>query len=292
MAGHPRILIELRRNVKRRLRRRMQKCKDAALRVRLNCVLLYAEGRRTPQIAWTLGCSRSTAINAANRFLAEGEAGLLDRRRVNGELKIDDDLLAALVHLLEGSPQDHDWERPTWTLELLAITLGELTRIDVSSSTVRRMLNLLGARWGMPRPTVECPWPKRKKNRRIRELERLVDTLPDDEVVLYQDEVDVHLNPRIGLIVDNCKAHRSAKVRQALKEEFGGSIVLHFLPPYSPEHNPIERLWRELHANVTRNHRHKTIGALLAHAERFLKHAIPYPGSKPSLAKANTSQAA
>jgi transposase len=357
MAGHARIVVKLRRNVKRRLRRRMQKCRDAALRVRLNCVLLYAERKGTEEIASVLGCSRSTAINAANRFLAEGEGGLLDKRRFNGEQKVDDDMLAALVHLLEGTPQDHGWERPTWTLELLAKTLTELTRIEVSSTTVGRMLASLGARWGMPRPTVKCPWPKRKKNRRIRELEALIEALPDDEVVLYQDEVDVHLNPKIGrdwmlpgqqkdvvtpgnnvkrclagglnpktgnivwvvglrrnsdlfiaflrraraaypraktihLIVDNCKAHSSLKVRKALETEFGGSIVLHFLPPYSPKHNPIERLWGELHANVTRNHRCKTIDGLLAHVERFLEHAIPYPGSKPSLAKANTANVA
>lgn len=357
MAGHARIVINLRRNVKRRLRRRMQDCKDAALRVRLNCVLLYAEGKGSQEIASVLGCSRSTAIHAANRFLAEGEGGLLDRRRFNGEQKVDDDLLAALVHLLEGTPQDHDWERPTWTLELLAKTLFELTRTEVSPTTVRRMLASLGARWGMPRPVVGCPWPKRKKSKRIREIERLIDTLPEDEEVLYQDEVDVHLNPKIGrdwmlprqqkevptpgnnvkrcvagglnpktgnivsvvghrrnsdlfiaflhrvraaypkakrihLIVDNCKAHSSLKVREALAKEFGGAIVLHFLPPYSPEHNRIERLWGELHANVTRNHRCKNIEALLAHVERFLKHAIPYPGSKPSLAKATTPNAA
>jgi transposase len=356
MAGHARIVIELRRNVKRRLRRRMQGCKDAALRVRLNCVLLYAEGKDTDEIASVLGCARSTAIRAANRYLAEGEGGLLDKRRFNGEPKVDDDMLAALVSLLEGTPQDHGWERPTWTLELLARTLTALTRIDISASSVRRMLVRLRARWGMPRPIVECPWPRRKKNRVIREMEALVRDLPVDEVVLYQDEVDVHLNPKIGrdwmlpgqqkkvvtpgnnvkrcvagglnpktgnivwvvglrrnsdlfveflhrvraaypkarrihLIVDNCKAHSSRKVTKAL-DAFGGAIVLHFLPPYSPEHNPIERLWGELHANVTRNHRCRNIEALLAHVERFLKHAIPYPGSKPSLARANTTNVA
>lgn len=357
MARYPRIVIKLRRHVKRRLRRRMQGCKDAKLRVRLNCVLLYAEGKRTEEIAEVLGCSTSTAIRAARRFQAEGEGGLLDKRRFNGEQKIDDDMLAALVTLLEGTPQDHGWERPTWTVELLAITLAELTRTEISQTSVRRMLRSLGARWGMPRPTVQCPWPKRKKNRRIRELEALVEHLPDDEVVLYQDEVDVHLNPKIGrdwmlpgqqkevptpgnnvkrcvagglnpktgnivsvvgrrrnsdlfidflrrvrethpqaktihIILDNCKSHSSLKVKRVLETEFHGAIVLHFLPPYSPEHNAIERLWRELHANVTRNHRCKNIEALLAHVERFLKYAIPYPGAKPCLARATTATVA
>jgi hypothetical protein len=32
-------------------------------------------------------------------------------------------------------------------------------------------------------------------------------------------------------------------------------VVLHFLPPYRPDDNKIERVWLDLHANVTRNHR-------------------------------------
>lgn len=353
MPRHAKIVMNLHRKVKRRLRRRMHKCRDAALRLRLNIVLLYADGKGTTEIASTLACSTSTAIRVAKRYLAEGEGGLLDRRRDNGERKIDDDMLGALVEMLKGTPQDYGWERTTWSTELLAMTLSELTRTPISATSVRRMLRRLRARWGTPRPVVVCPWPKRKKNKRVRELEALVDDLPKDEVVLYQDEVDVHLNPKIGrdwmlpkhqktvvtpgnnvkrcvagglnpktgnivwvvgerrnsdlfieflravrtaypaaktihLIVDNCRAHSSLKVQAALEKEFGGTIVLHFLPPYSPEHNPIERLWRELHANVTRNHRCKTIEALLAHVERFLKHAIPYPGSKPSLAKITT----
>lgn len=35
----------------------------------------------------------------------------------------------------------------------------------------------------------------------------------------------------------------------------GAKIRLHFLPPYCPEENRIERPWLDLHANVTRNHR-------------------------------------
>src|SRR5262249_19310928 len=33
-----------------------------------------------------------------------------------------------------------------------------------------------------------------------------------------------------------------------------GRVRLHFLPPYCPNDNKIERVWEDLHANVTRNH--------------------------------------
>ncbi len=54
--------------------------------------------------------------------------------------------------------------------------------------------------------------------------------------------------------------------------EFGHKFRLHFLPPYCPDDNRIERkLWRELHANVTVNHRCQTIEELMKEAVHYLK---------------------
>jgi len=41
---------------------------------------------------------------------------------------------------------------------------------------------------------------------------------------------------------------------QAVLARLNGKVVLHLLPPYCPDHNRIERVWRDLHPNVTRNH--------------------------------------
>lgn len=89
----------------------------------------------------------------------------------------------------------------------------------------------------------------------------------------------------LHLILDNYTIHRSRIVQAALSE-WGGRLRLHFLPPYCPEENRIERLWLQLHANVTRNHRCRTIRRLLAKVRRFLRNATPFPGNQPSLAKA------
>ena len=53
--------------------------------------------------------------------------------------------------------------------------------------------------------------------------------------------------------------------------QFGDRVVLHFLPPYCPDYNRIERVWLDLHANVTRNHRCKSIEDLMAHVFAFLR---------------------
>jgi len=91
---------------------------------------------------------------------------------------------------------------------------------------------------------------------------------------------------------DNDGIHSSRLVQWALPEEFHGRIVLHFLPPYSPDHNRIERLWRELHANVTRNHRCATLADLLRRVAAFLRRVSPYPGTKASLLRAPQPRAA
>lgn len=85
----------------------------------------------------------------------------------------------------------------------------------------------------------------------------------------------------IHVVLDNYIIHKSAKTKRAL-ETFGERIQLHFLPPYSPEHNPIERLWKQLHDNVTRNHRHKTMPELWRDVTRFMTDVQPFPGTKIS----------
>jgi transposase len=68
----------------------------------------------------------------------------------------------------------------------------------------------------------------------------------------------------IHVIVDNYKIHTSALVRWALKGTHG-RMKLHFLLPYSPQYNRIERVWEDVHGNVTRNHRCADIDTLMRH---------------------------
>jgi transposase len=75
---------------------------------------------------------------------------------------------------------------------------------------------------------------------------------------------------RIHLIVDNYGIHSAHATRRVLKE-LGGRIVLHFLPPYCPDANRIERVWQDLHANVSCNHRCKTLKGLLGNARAYLE---------------------
>lgn len=63
----------------------------------------------------------------------------------------------------------------------------------------------------------------------------------------------IEANPtkrKIHLIWDNAGYHKSKEIQNFVKDT---KIKLHYLPPYSPNLNPIERLWKVMHENVTYN---------------------------------------
>lgn len=328
------IVIRLERQVKRSLRRLKRKTKDAGLAMRCQIILLVAKGYGRRQAAEAVGCSVSWINRVVARFDELGIAGLMDRREDNGQEKLDEYYLARLYELVDGSPQVHGYPRPTWTRELLVKVMFSLTGIKVHPATMSRALQLIGARLGRPRPTVGCPWPKRRKNRRLAEIRRALNSRGPGEVAVYLDEVDVHLNPKIGLdwmnrgkqkevltpgknekrymcgtldadtkkliwvtgdsknsllfvkmlhklaeryaeatkihvVLDNFRIH-SSKASQAAVAALDGKVVLHFLPPYCPKHNKIERVWLDVHANVTRNHTCREMPDLMRRVSNYL----------------------
>ena len=54
----------------------------------------------------------------------------------------------------------------------------------------------------------------------------------------------------LHVILDQAGYHRSEKTKNAAKEK---GIKLHFLPPYSPNLNPIERLWKVMNEECRNN---------------------------------------
>lgn len=74
------------------------------------------------------------------------------------------------------------------------------------------------------------------------------------------------------LLVDNAQGHRVGKtgiVRRGLDAHVG-QVVLVFLPPYSPDLQPTERLWRQWRPNVTHNHVRDMMVDLQADSDAWL----------------------
>jgi len=329
------IVLCLPKRVKMELRRWRRETRDAALATHCQIILHAGKGRSSRTIAEAVGCSRSCVSRVIQHFRRDGPTGLLDRREDNGQTKLTEEYLGQLAQVLDGSPLDYGRGRPTWTREILVAVLAKQTGIRVHVGTMSRALKAIGARRGRPRPVVRCPWSKAAKDRRIRAIRRMLANLPPGEVVVYEDEVDIHLNPKIGLdwmnrgqqrdvvtpgqnqkrylagamnartgeltavegrrktsvlfvellkmleedypeatrihvILDNYRIHASRLVQMAM-ETLSGRIVLHFLPPYCPNENRIERLWEDLHSEVTRNHQCPTMDALMKQVRHFIK---------------------
>ncbi|WP_437954024.1 helix-turn-helix domain-containing protein [Sorangium sp. So ce296] len=134
-----------------------------------------------------------------SRSLAEGLAGLRDHRAHNGQRKVSAAHRRRLEQLLDASPQDFGWARPTWTRELLALQLERDAGLRLSVGHIGRLLRAMGARRERPRPIVRCPWPKPRARRRIGAIRKPIRSLSRDEIAFCADEMDVDLNPRLGL---------------------------------------------------------------------------------------------
>ncbi len=73
-----------------------------------------------------------------------------------------------------------------------------------------------------------------------------------DYIIEFLKELEANNQDKskIYLICDNAGYHRSKKVKEYLQY---GKIELLFLPAYSPNLNPIERLWKLMHSVVSNN---------------------------------------
>jgi transposase len=318
------------------LRNKSIRSGDGVSRLRCKIIMALVQGKTPSRIASGGLCASSQVYRTARLFLEGGLPGMADKREDNGDPKVDARYASQLLSIVAGSPQGYGYLRPTWTQELLTLVLAQRTGVTISVATMSRLLKRHRVRLGRPKPKVECPWEKARRLRRLRRIKRLLRDAGPDEVVLYVDEVDIHLNPKIGLdwmlrgqqkevptpgknekrylagaldartgkltwvegprktsllflqllyrlvtrtyrsaravhvILDNYGIHDSLQVRLALAT-VKGRVKFHFLPPYCPDHNRIERVWQDLHANVTRNHRCRTMEQLMEQVRIYLK---------------------
>jgi transposase len=323
----PDIVPKVKRSVKEEMSKRFRKCRIASVRIRYLIIFNLWNERSARQVEAILNVHNTTVYRLAKRFRERGEACLWDGREGNGADKVSEAYLGILDATVRSTPLEHGWRRPTWTRELLIETMVRKTGVRIHTSTMSRALAMIKARRGRPRPRVNCPWHPAVKTRRLNQIADLIASLPRHEVAVYEDEVDIHLNPKIGLdwmgfgqqkevltpgknekrylagaldtrtgeihwveakkkdawlfldllkkltdvyahateihvILDNYKIHSSTIIGVALSH-FARRVRLHFLPPYCPDYNRIERVWEDLHANVTRNHQCRTMTKLM-----------------------------
>jgi transposase len=193
------MVLQVERRVKYKLRALRRDTRDKGLASRCQIVLLAARGWTRTRISDALSCSVSWISRVVGRFRALGIAGLIDRREDNGPNKLDEPYLATLYALVDQSPCDHGYARPTWTRELLVDVMARQTGVRIHPATMSRALAMNHARRGRPRPVLRCPWPNARKNKVLAAIAAMITSRRPHEAVVYLDEVDIHLNPKIGL---------------------------------------------------------------------------------------------
>ena len=78
----------------------------------------------------------------------------------------------------------------------------------------------------------------------------------------------------IHVFLDNARYHH-AKVLQPWLESSKRRVSLHFLPPYAPHLNPIERLWGLMHKWVTHNQHYATFNKFTEAILQFFRKTLP-----------------
>ena len=313
---------------RKRLLRVYRKDPDPQVRLRAHIILLLSDGWTWAAVTAVLFCSTATVTRWKARFESGGVEALLGERRGRRPALVAWAVLVATwVRTL--TPRDFGYCRSRWCCLTPTVVLWDVHRVRASAESVRRMLLGQGMVWRRPRPVPGPADPRRAY--KLREVRELLRDLPADEAAVFQDEVDLNLNPDIGcmwmgrgeqaevvtpgtnvkrylcgsmswrtgelvetlgarrnaelfarhlhelrrrfrryrvihVICDNARFHTAAGSRavRAFLAEWGHRVKLHYLPAYSPQDNPIERVWWHLHEEITRNHRCADIEELVS----------------------------
>ncbi len=71
-------------------------------------------------------------------------------------------------------------------------------------------------------------------------------TFNSDKFICFMDKFAAQIVKKTVVILDNSPIHKSKKFRAKMKEWEEMDLLIYFLPPYSPELNLIEILWRRI----------------------------------------------
>ncbi len=172
----------------------LQTYRGASIARRALVLLLLAEGWSYRGIGVATFASPTMIRSVKRNFAAGGVARVLGAE--GRPLTVAYWLIVVVRWLLQNTPRDFGFFRTRWSCALLAMLLWEREGIRLSAETVRRGLHQMEFVWRRPRPVVGPHDPEHEA--KLRRLRRLLARVPADETVVFQDEVDVHLNPKIG----------------------------------------------------------------------------------------------
>jgi len=156
-------------------------------------ILLRSKGWTWEKIREASFCSNDLIRAALKTFESQGVAGLT--KSVTPQV-VPVWLVIVIRWITKRTPHDFGYFRTRWTCSVLAELLSWEKGIRVGRETIRRALHQAGYVWRRPRPVVGPDDPRFEG--KLRKIRDLLTSLPSDETAVFQDEVDVNLNPKIG----------------------------------------------------------------------------------------------
>ena len=107
---------------------------------------------------------------------------------------------------------------------------------------------------------------------------RQYDTVNGDSIMDFFEQLKGHYNncSTLHVILDGAGYHRREDVKERAKQL---NIKLHYLPPYSPNLNPIERLWKVMNEKVRNNRYFATAKDFRQQIQHFVRTILPDIGS-------------
>jgi len=169
---------------------------DPAIRLRAHVVLLLADRYAWNQIAAMLFTTPRTISRWKKRFEREGVDAVFGKHRGRPVVLLVWWVALLIRWVVEKTPRDFGFLRSRWSCGTLVLLLWEQQHINVSAETIRRHLHREQLVWRRPRPVLGPKDPEYEQ--KLRAIRSLLATLPDEETAVFQDEVDVHTNPKIG----------------------------------------------------------------------------------------------
>src|SRR4051794_12739151 len=160
----------------------------------LHILLLLTLHRSPSEIAAFLLCARST-VYAVARDWQRGH-GVLASNRTIGPPSLTPSLRRSLLALLKETPAAYGWGRTRLGCATLAVQLQAQRGIRVSAETVRRGLHALDWVWKRAKLGAQDSDPERAA--KLARIRRVFEHLGRREALLFSDELDLHLLPKVG----------------------------------------------------------------------------------------------
>lgn len=187
-------IVRLTENERKSLLKAYRTGDDCRIARRAHILLLLADGRSYRGIQSVLYCGADLIADCVRRFRQGGLGAVLERKSPDSPVAAW--LLRVARWLVSQTPRDFGYFRSRWSCETLAEVLFWETGLRKGRETIRRGLRQMEFVWRRPRPVVGPEDPESAE--KLAAIRQLLAELPDDETAVFEDEVDVHLNPKIG----------------------------------------------------------------------------------------------